>query len=61
MGLKFGTDGVRGLTHSELTIDWVTQLAFATVRATGVANFVIGIDGRESGKTLPVPWLQDLS
>ena len=51
MGLKFGTDGVRGLAHSELTIDWVTQLAFATVRATGVANFVIGIDGRESGKT----------
>ena len=51
MGLKFGTDGVRGLAHSELTIDWVTQLAFATVRATDVANFVIGIDGRESGKT----------
>ena len=49
MGLKFGTDGVRGLAHSELTTELVTKLAFATSNAIEVKEFVIGTDGRESG------------
>ncbi len=49
MGLKFGTDGVRGLAHSELTTELVTKLAFATSNAIKVKEFVIGTDGRESG------------
>ena len=36
MGLKFGTDGVRGLAHSELTTELVTKLAFATSNAIEV-------------------------
>ena len=49
MGLKFGTDGVRGLAHSELTAEMVAKLAFATSNAIKVKEFVIGTDGRESG------------
>ncbi|MEG3585871.1 MAG: phosphoglucosamine mutase [Actinomycetota bacterium] len=49
MGLKFGTDGVRGLALDELKPDWVTRLGAATARITGVKTFVIGIDGRETG------------
>ncbi|MBD29824.1 MAG: phosphoglucosamine mutase [Acidimicrobiaceae bacterium] len=49
MGLKFGTDGVRGLAHSELTSKLVSKLAFATSKAIDVKEFVIGTDGRESG------------
>ena len=49
MGLKFGTDGVRGLAHSELTAELVAKLAFATSNAIKVKEFVIGTDGRESG------------
>tara|TARA_Y100000768_G_scaffold181504_1_gene135944 strand:+ start:971 stop:2305 length:1335 start_codon:yes stop_codon:yes gene_type:complete len=49
MGLKFGTDGVRGLAHSELTTELVSKLAFATSNAIEVKEFVIGTDGRESG------------
>tara|TARA_Y100000768_G_scaffold106656_1_gene78222 strand:- start:7848 stop:9182 length:1335 start_codon:yes stop_codon:yes gene_type:complete len=49
MGLKFGTDGVRGLAHSELTTGLVSKLAFATSNAIEVKEFVIGTDGRESG------------
>ncbi len=49
MGLKFGTDGVRGLAHSELTTELVSKLAFATSNAIEVKDFVIGTDGRESG------------
>ena len=49
MGLKFGTDGVRGLAHSELTTELVAKLAFATSNAIKVKEFVIGTDGRESG------------
>ena len=49
MGLKFGTDGMRGLAHSELTAEMVAKLAFATSNAIKVKEFVIGTDGRESG------------
>jgi len=49
MGLKFGTDGVRGLALEELKPDWVAKLASATAKVTGVKTFAIGTDGRETG------------
>ncbi|MBT95571.1 MAG: phosphoglucosamine mutase [Acidimicrobiaceae bacterium] len=50
MVLKFGTDGVRGLAHTELTAELVSHLAFATAKTIDVNEFIIGTDGRESGE-----------
>ncbi len=49
MNLTFGTDGVRGRAHEELTVPWVSKLARAAARVLGADTFVIGADGRESG------------
>lgn len=49
MALKFGTDGVRGRAHTELTTDDVAKLAQAAARALGGERFIIGSDTRESG------------
>ena len=49
MGLKFGTDGVRGLALDELEPEWVAKLGLATAQVTGIETFAIGIDGRETG------------
>ena len=49
MGLKFGTDGVRGLALDELEPEWVAKLGSATAQVTGIKTFAIGIDGRETG------------
>ena len=47
--MKFGTDGVRGLAHDELTLAFATRLARAVARAFGTTTVVIGRDTRESG------------
>ena len=49
MGLKFGTDGVRGLALDKLEPEWVAKLGSATAQVTGIKTFAIGIDGRETG------------
>src|SRR3954451_9947868 len=50
MTLRFGTDGVRGVANSELTVELVTALGRAAVRVLGAtAPFVVGRDTRRSG------------
>ena len=49
--MKFGTDGVRGIAHEELTTEFAARLARAASRvlgANGVRTVVIGGDTRES-------------
>jgi phosphoglucosamine mutase len=53
MTLRFGTDGVRGVANSELTVELVTALGRAAVRVLGAdAPFVVGRDTRRSGPML---------
>lgn len=49
MTLSFGTDGVRGRAHEELTTADVALLAQAAAEVLAPAAFVIGADSRESG------------
>lgn len=51
MALRFGTDGVRGKAHEELTADVAYSLGRAAVEVLG-RRFVIGADTRESGPAL---------
>ncbi len=49
--MKFGTDGVRGVAHEELTTEFAARLARAASRvlgADGCSTVVIGGDTRES-------------
>ncbi len=49
--MKFGTDGVRGVAHEELTTDFAVRLARAAslvLGANGCSTVVIGGDTRES-------------
>jgi len=49
--MKFGTDGVRGVAHEELTTEFAARLARAASRvlgADGCSTVVIGGDSRES-------------
>jgi len=46
--MKFGTDGVRGIAHEELTVDLAVRLAQAASRVLGAHTVVIGGDTRES-------------
>ena len=49
--MKFGTDGVRGVAHDELTTEFAVRLARAASRvlgADGASTVVIGGDTRES-------------
>ncbi len=49
--MKFGTDGVRGVAHEELTTEFAARLARAASRVLGsdaVSTVVIGGDTRES-------------
>lgn len=52
--MKFGTDGVRGRAHDELTVEFATKLAMAASRVLGSSfldetpRVVIGADTRES-------------
>jgi phosphoglucosamine mutase len=53
MTLRFGTDGVRGVANSELTVELVTALGRAAVRVLGLERpFVVGRDTRRSGPML---------
>ena len=52
--MKFGTDGVRGVAHEELTTEFAARLARAASRvlgADGCSTVVIGGDTRESTQT----------
>src|SRR5436190_1325264 len=53
MTLRFGTDGVRGIANSELTVELVAALGRAAVRVLGADQpFVVGRDTRRSGPML---------
>ena len=53
MTLRFGTDGVRGIANSELTVELVAALGRAAVRVLGNDQpFVVGRDTRRSGPML---------
>ena len=53
MTLRFGTDGVRGVANSELTVELVTALGRAAVRVIGAEQpYVVGRDTRRSGPML---------
>jgi phosphoglucosamine mutase len=53
MSLRFGTDGVRGVANSELTVELVTALGRAAARVLGTERpFVVGRDTRRSGPML---------
>src|SRR5262245_47733980 len=50
MSLHFGTDGVRGVANSELTVELVTALGRAAARVLGNDRpYVVGRDTRRSG------------
>ena len=53
--MRFGTDGVRGVALSELTVEFATRLGRAAARVLGsddVSSVVVGGDTRESTTTL---------
>ena len=53
MTLRFGTDGLRGVANSELTVELVTALGRAAARVLGTDRpFVVGRDTRRSGPML---------
>jgi phosphoglucosamine mutase len=53
MTLRFGTDGVRGVANSELTVELVTALGRAAARVLSTDRpFVVGRDTRRSGPML---------
>src|SRR4029453_18841001 len=53
MTLRFGTDGVRGIANSELTVELIAALGRAAVRVLGNEQpFVVGRDTRRSGPML---------
>lgn len=53
MPLRFGTDGVRGVANSELTVELVTALGRSAARVLGIDHaFVVGRDTRRSGPML---------
>ncbi len=49
MALSFGTDGIRGRAHEQLSIDHVTRIARAAGRVLDAPAVAIGRDTRESG------------
>lgn len=52
MNLRFGTDGVRGDTRSELSVEAVAALGRAGAEVLGAKGFAVGRDTRESGPAL---------
>ena len=52
MGLKFGTDGVRGVANAELTPEFALALGRAAAQVLGGPRFLIGRDTRVSGPLL---------
>ncbi len=61
MTLRFGTDGVRGVANTELTVELVTALGRAAARVLGTNTaFVIGRDTRRSGPMLEAAFVAGL-
>ncbi len=52
MGLRFGTDGIRGVANAELGAELVVALGRAAARALSATCFVVGRDTRRSGPLL---------
>ena len=61
MTLRFGTDGVRGVANTELTVELVTALGRAAARVLGTSTaFVVGRDTRRSGPMLEAAFVAGL-
>ncbi|MET0421058.1 MAG: phosphoglucosamine mutase [Acidimicrobiia bacterium] len=61
MTLRFGTDGVRGVANTELTVELVTALGRAAARVLGTNTaFVVGRDTRRSGPMLEAAFVAGL-
>ena len=52
MGLRFGTDGIRGVANAELTAELVIALGRAAARSLHAECFLVGRDTRRSGPLL---------
>ena len=52
MGVRFGTDGIRGVANAELGAELVLALGRATARALPARTFLVGRDTRQSGPLL---------
>jgi len=52
VGVRFGTDGIRGVANAELGAELVLALGRATARALPAPCFLIGRDTRQSGPLL---------
>ena len=52
MGLRFGTDGIRGVANAELSPELVMALGRAAARALPAECFLVGRDTRRSGPLL---------
>ncbi len=52
MGLRFGTDGIRGVANAELGAELVMALGRAAARALPATCFLVGRDTRRSGPLL---------
>ena len=52
MGLRFGTDGIRGVANAELGAELVMALGRAAARALDAKSFLVGRDTRRSGPLL---------
>lgn len=52
MGVRFGTDGIRGVANAELGAELVLALGRATARALPARTFLVARDTRQSGPLL---------
>jgi phosphoglucosamine mutase len=52
VGVRFGTDGIRGVANAELGAELVLALGRATARALPARSFVVARDTRQSGPLL---------
>ncbi len=52
MGVRFGTDGIRGVANAELGAELVLALGRATARALPARTFLVARDTRRSGPLL---------
>jgi phosphoglucosamine mutase len=52
VGLRFGTDGIRGAANAELSPELLVALGRAAARVLGTDAFVVGRDTRRSGPLL---------
>jgi len=52
VGVRFGTDGIRGVANAELGAELVLALGRATARALPARSFLVARDTRQSGPLL---------